>query len=95
MARAYGDSREWRGPTWGRNRQDPEVLSSLRDGWWRNATHLETLSATWPQSTDNTSSNPREELSFQIRLTNYGRLLREQAGSMLDRWQPGAPPADW
>jgi hypothetical protein len=23
----------------------PEALSSLKEGWWRNATHLETLSA--------------------------------------------------
>ncbi len=50
----YGRSREWRGLMWaaivGLHTRYPDALSLLKDGWWRNATHLETLSAlaVWP-----------------------------------------------
>jgi hypothetical protein len=75
----------------------PEVLSALREGWWQNPSHLETLSAlaVWRQSIDDGGRDPREELSFQIQLANYGKLLQQQSGGILDRWKPGAPPVEW
>jgi hypothetical protein len=58
----YGGSREWRGLTWGAivglHGRYPHVLSALKEGWWRNSSHLGTL-------------------------------------SVIDAWQPGAPPVDW
>jgi hypothetical protein len=45
----YGGSREWRGLTWGAivglHGRYPHVLSALKEGWWRNSSHMETLSA--------------------------------------------------
>lgn len=97
----YGGSREWRGLTWGAivglHARYPHVLSSLKDKWWRNATHLETLSALayWRQWIDDAGRDPREELAFQIQLADYGRALRQESGSVINAWQPGAPPIDW
>jgi hypothetical protein len=43
----YGGSREWRGLTWGAivglHARYTDALSGLKDGWWRNASQLETL----------------------------------------------------
>jgi hypothetical protein len=97
----YGGSREWRGLTWGAivglHGRYPEALSSLKEGWWRNDSHLETLSAlaVWRQWIDDAGRDPREELAFQAQLANYGHVLRQAGGSIIDKWQPGAPPADW
>ena len=43
-----------------------EALSSLKEGWWRNASHLETLSAlaVWRQWIDDAGRDPREELAL-------------------------------
>ncbi|HEX5307632.1 MAG TPA: hypothetical protein VFW38_00970 [Solirubrobacteraceae bacterium] len=97
----YGGSREWRGLTWGSivglHARYPHHLSALKEGWWKNSSHLETLCAlaVWRQWIDNTGRDPREELAFQIQLADYGRLLRQEGGSVIDAWQPGAPPIDW
>jgi hypothetical protein len=97
----YGDSREWRGLTWGAivglHTRYPHVLSALKEGWWRNASHLETLSAlaVWRQWIDDAGRDPRDELAFQIQLADYGHLLRREGGSVIDAWQPGAPPIEW
>jgi hypothetical protein len=97
----YGGSREWRGLTWGAivgmHGRYPHVLSALKEGWWRNSSHLETLSAlaVWRHWIDDAGQDPREELAFQIQLADYGRLLRHEGGSVIDAWQPGAPPVDW
>jgi hypothetical protein len=73
------------------------VLSSLKEDWWRNATHLETLSAlaVWRQWIDDAGDDPREELAFQVQLANYGHALRQEGGSVTRAWQPGAPPVEW
>jgi hypothetical protein len=97
----YGGSREWRGLTWGAivglHARYPEALSSLKEGWWRNDSHLETLSAlaAWRQWIDDAGRDPREELAFQAQLADYARTLRQEGGSVLDKWQPGAPPVEW
>ncbi len=97
----YGGSREWRGLMWGAivglHARYPEALSSLKDGWWHNDSHLETLSAlaVWRQRIDDAGRDPREELAFQAQLTDYGHVLRQEGGSVLDKWQPGAPPIEW
>jgi hypothetical protein len=94
----YGGSREWRGLTWvGLHACYPHVLSSLKDDWWHNATHLETLSALayWHQWIDDAGRDPREEVAFQIQLADYGRVLRQEGGGVADAWELGAPPIDW
>ena len=97
----YGGSREWRGLTWGAivglHARYPDALSALKEDWWRNASHLETLSAlaVWRQWIDDAGRDPREELAFQIQLADYGRILHQEGGSVLDKWQPGAPPVEW
>ena len=97
----YGGSREWRGLMWGAivglHTRYPEALSSLKEGWWRNATHLETLSAlaVWRQWIDDAGGDPREELAFQAQLANYDNTLRQAGGSIKRAWQPGASPVEW
>jgi hypothetical protein len=84
----YGGSREWRGLMWGAivdlHTRYPDALSSLKDGWWSNATHLETLSALaiWRKWIDDAGGDPREELAFQVQLANYGNTLRQARGSI-------------
>jgi hypothetical protein len=97
----YGRSREWRGLMWaaivGLHTRYPDAFSLLKEGWWRNATHLETLSAlaVWRQWIDDAGGDPREELAFQAQLANYGHTLRQAGGSITRAWQPGAPPVEW
>ena len=97
----YGGSHEWRGLTWGAivglHARYPHALSALKEGWWRNASHLETLSAlaTWRQWIDDSGRHPREELAFQAQLADYSHILQQERGSTLDEWQPGAPPIEW
>jgi hypothetical protein len=75
----------------------PDALSSLKDGWWQNPIHLETLSAlaVWRQSIDDSGGDPREEIVFHIQLNRYGASLREIGVPLGPRWVPGAPPVDW
>jgi hypothetical protein len=70
----------------------PDALSSLKEGWWRNATHLETLSAlaVWRQWIDDASDDPREELAFQVQLANYRHALRQADGRITLAWQSRA-----
>jgi hypothetical protein len=97
----YGGSREWRGLTWGAivglHARYPDVLSSLKEGWWRSSTHLETLSAlaVWRHWIDDAGRDPREELAFQYQLASYGEALRREGGGVTRAWQPGAPPVEW
>jgi len=38
---------------------------------------------------------PREELTFQVSLADYGHTLRQEGGSVTDAGTPGAPPDKW
>ena len=97
----YGGSRKWRGLMWaaiiGLHTRYPEALGTLEEGWWRNPSQLETLSAlaVWRKSIDDAGGYPREELAFQVQLANYGHTLRQAGGSIKRPWQPGAPPIEW
>jgi hypothetical protein len=97
----YGGSREWHSLMWGAivglHARYPDALSSLKEDWWHNDSHLETLSALaiWRQWIDDAGRDPREELAFQAQLADYGCMLRQEGGSVLDKWQPGAPPIEW
>jgi hypothetical protein len=75
----------------------PEALGTLEEGWRRSPSQLERLSAlaVWRKSIDDGGGDPREELAFQVQLTNYGHTLRQAGGSINRPWQPGAPPIEW
>ena len=75
----------------------PHHLENLKDKWWTNDAHTETLSAlaTWRAELDDTGQDPREELAFQNQLTDYANLLHQQGGGVTKEWKPGAPPAEW
>lgn len=48
-----------------------------------------------PAVIDDTCRDPREELSFQVSLADYGHTLRQEGGSVTRAWRPGAPPDEW
>jgi hypothetical protein len=75
----------------------PTALASLKDGWWESEAHVETLCAivVWRQLIDDACRDPREELAFQVNLSDYGDTLRREGGSVTDAWKPGAPPDGW
>jgi hypothetical protein len=97
----YGGDREWRSWMWGGivalHGRYPTALASLKDGWWESEAHVETLCAivVWRQLIDDTCRDPREELAFQVNLSDYGDTLRREGGSVTDAWKPGAPPDGW
>jgi predicted transcriptional regulator len=97
----YGGDREWRSWMWGGivalHGRYPKALADLKVGWWESEAHVETLCAlvVWRQLIDDTCRDPREELSFQVSLADYGHTLRQEGGSVTRAWQPGAPPSGW
>jgi len=97
----YSNSWTWRAETWGSivalYSRYPRALAALKDGWWEETVHLETLCAlaAWRAQLDTEGRDPREELAFQDRLADYTRALKAEAGGVAGNWQPGAPPADW
>jgi hypothetical protein len=82
-----------RGPT----RALPEALEHLKEGWWEDAAHVETLCAlvVWRDWIDQEADDPRYELAFQAQLADYGRELRQEGGGVTQAWKPGAPPDEW
>jgi len=97
----YGGSASWRAETWGAivalHGRYPRALGNLKDGWWTDEAHTETLCAlaTWRTEIDDTGQDPREELAFHAQLADYAHVLRGEGGGVTRAWQPGAPPADW
>jgi hypothetical protein len=97
----YGGDREWRSWMWGGivalHGRYPTALASLKYGWWESEAHVETLCAivVWRQWIDDACRDPREELAFQVNLSDYGDTLRREGGSVTDAWIPGAPPDGW
>lgn len=97
----YGDRRRWRSETWGAivalHARYPRLLAGLKDDWWQDAAHLETLCAlaAWRAQIDIAGESPREELAFQDRLDDYARALNQQGGGVTKAWVPGAPPSEW
>lgn len=97
----YGGDPEWRSWMWGGivalYRRYPAALEGLKDGWWKSETHVETLCAlvVWRQWIDDAGRNPREELAFQVQLSDYGLALRQEGGGVTRAWKPGPAPDEW
>jgi hypothetical protein len=97
----YGGDATWRQQMWGAivalHGRYPKALAALKDGWWTNETHTETLSAlaVWRAEIDDSAQDPREELAFQNQLADYSHSLRQEGGGVTKAWKPGAPPDEW
>ncbi len=97
----YGGDREWRSWMWGGivalHGRYPTALAELKYGWWESEAHVETLCAivVWRQWIDDACQDPREELAFQVNLSDYGHTLRQEGGGVTRAWKPGAPPDGW
>ncbi len=96
-----GSSTSWHAEMWGAiialHSRYPRALGALKDGWWDDDAHTETLCAlaTWRAEIDSNGQNPREDLAFHAQLADYGHALKAQSGGVTKIWQPGAPPDGW
>ena len=96
-----GGDPSWRQGMWGAivalYGRYPRQLENLKDDWWTDESHTETLCALafWRQETDDSADDPREELAFQTQLADYSHTLRQEGGGVTKAWQPGAPPEQW
>jgi len=97
----YGGDPAWRAEMWGQivalHGRYPRHLSHLKDEWWTDDSHTETLCslASWRAEIDDYGTDPRQELAFQAALADYGNLLRQEGGGVAKAWEPGAPPSEW
>jgi hypothetical protein len=97
----YGGDPEWRQQTWGAivalHGRYPRALAALKDEWWTDESHTETLCAlaVWRTEIDDTGQDPREELAFQTQLADYAQTLRQEGGGVTKAWKPGEPPDEW
>ena len=75
----------------------PKALAYLKDGWWKDSSHVEMLCAfvIWRATIDVYGANPREELDFQAELLSYGHVLRQEGGGVSTAWKPGPQPPEW
>jgi hypothetical protein len=75
----------------------PRALEHLKDGWWEDAAHVETLCALviWRDWIDQEADDPRYELAFQAQLADYERELRQEGGGVTRAWRPGPAPDEW
>ena len=75
----------------------PRALGSLKEGWWTDEQHTETLCAlaVWRAELDEGGVDPREELAFQRQLADYTFALRQEGGGVSKAWRSGAPPVGW
>lgn len=95
-----GDS-AWRQRMWGSivalHGRYPKALAHLKDGWWEDASHVETLCAlvVWRDWIDVAADDPRHELAFHAQLADYGHALRQEGGGITSAWMPGVPPDEW
>jgi hypothetical protein len=97
----YGGDREWRQQMWGAivalHGRYPRAFGHLKDEWWTDDSHTETLCAlaTWRAEIDESGQDPREELAFQALLADYSQMLSQEGGGVTKAWKPGAPPPGW
>ncbi len=97
----YGGDPEWPSQMWGAivalHGRYPRALAALKDEWWTDDSHTETLCAlaVWRAEIDSTGQDPREELAFQTQLADYSHTLRQEGGGVTKAWRPGAPPEEW
>lgn len=75
----------------------PRQLAYLRNGWWKDSSHVEALCAlvVWRDWIDLAAEDPRHELAFQAQLTDFSHQLRHEGGSVTTAWKPGAAPPEW
>jgi len=91
----------WRREMWGSivalHGRYPRALAYLREGWWKDSSHVETLCAfvVWRDWIDAAADDPRHELAFQLQLAEFSLKLRQEGGGITNAWTPGAPPTDW
>jgi hypothetical protein len=96
-----GGDRDWRAQMWGAvvtlHGRYPRLLGTLKDEWWTDTAHTETLCAlaVWRAEIDDAGDDPREELAFHAQLADYAQVLRQQGGGVAKAWKPGAPPDEW
>jgi len=92
---------EWRSVMWGSivalYGRYPRELAHLKDGWWEDSSHVETLCAlvVWRDWIDQVADDPRHELAFHVQLGDYSRELRQEGGGVTRAWVPGAAPDEW
>jgi hypothetical protein len=97
----FYDQQGWRTQMWGSivalYGRYPRALQHLKDGWWEDASHVETLCAlvVWRDWINQEADDPRHELAFQAQLADYERELRQEGGGVTQVWEPGAPPDEW
>ncbi len=97
----FDGEQEWRRDMWAAivalRERYPRELGHLKDAWWEQGTHVETLCAlaVWRDWIDRAADDPREELVFHSQLEEYGRALRQEGGGVSAVWQPDAPPNEW
>ena len=67
----------------------PRELAHLREGWWENTAHVETLCAqmVWRDGIDQAADDPQHELAFHMQVNDYSRELRQVGGSVTTAWQ--------
>lgn len=97
----YGGDSEWQSQMWGAivalHGRYSRALGVLKDEWWTDESHTETLCAlaVWRAEIDDAGQDPREELAFQAQLADYSHALRQEGGGVTKAWKPGAPPNEW
>jgi hypothetical protein len=97
----YGGDTAWRAEMWGQivalHGRYPRTLAYLKDKWWNEDAHTETLCALaiWRSELDDGGIDPREELAFHTQLTDYAHTLRQEGSGVTKAWKPGAPPKGW
>lgn len=97
----WGGDPDWRDEMWGAivalHGRYPRHLEALKSGWWNDDAHTELLCAlaVWRAAIDDAGEDPREEIAFHTRLSDYAAMLRQEGGGVSKAWTPGAPPADW
>jgi hypothetical protein len=97
----YGGHPAWRQEMWGAvvalHGRYPRHLGDVKEGWWTDEAHTETLCAlaTWRAELDDTGLDPRDELAFHTHLSDYRHTLRQEGGAVTKAWKPGAPPEEW
>jgi hypothetical protein len=97
----YSGDPAWRQEMWGGivalHGRYPRALGALKDEWWTDEAHIETLCAlaTWRAEIDDSGQDPREELAYHSQLADYAHALRQEGGGVTKAWKPGAPPDTW
>ena len=95
------DAENWRSVMWGSivalHGRYPRALEHLKEDWWEDNRHVETLCAlvVWRDWIDQAADDPRHELAFHTQLGDYSHQLRQEGGGVTRAWRPGAPPNDW